>query len=486
MVASRATSELFFASALAIAIDGPTVDTQYSQLNVSGQVNLSGVKLVISGGHQPAASESFVIVSNDGTDSIDGEFVDLPEGALVIINGGAYPKRITYVGGDGNDVELRSLPPSTPVDVDGTTNSVPENSPNGTLVGLTARSETDPPGGTVIYLLLSDASGRFAIDNVSGVVTVANGNLLDFESATGHTIIVEARYGDFSLHETFTIAVSNAAPVTPFDFDGTSPNNVTEQAASGTAVGLTVLAFDPAGGLVTYSLSDNAGGRFSIDSDTGIVTVLDGSLLDYETNTSHTITVVASDGLLTSSADFTINVLNINEALALEVQTSQSQRSFIRTVDVLFESEEHLDDVVDLALGRVLLERFALSGAGAASSVNLTGVVSRIDSQVRLDFGLQGIGGNRNTTAGDGYYRLSIDLDGDGSFETVKHFYRLLGDVNGDRQVSTVDASLILASYGTSNPERDVNGDGLVNAADRTLAIRSLGQMLNPLLPLDD
>jgi hypothetical protein len=297
---------------------------------------------------------------------------------------------------------------------------------------------------------------------------------------------VEAKVGDLSSYETFTIAVTNVAPFTPFDFDDDTPNEVAENAASGTPVGLTVLAFDPAGGLVTYSLSDDAGGRYAIDSNTGIVTVQNGSLLDYESATSHSITVIASDGLLTSSADFTIAILNVNEALALDVQEGQTQRSFVRTVDVLFESDEHLDDVVNLALDRIQLERFALSGVGPATTVSLTGAVSRIDSQVRLDFGAQGIGGNRNTTAGDGYYRLSIDLDGDGTFETVKHFYRLLGDVNGDRQVSAVDASLILAAYGTGNPERDVNGDGLVNAADRTLAIRSLGKTLDELLPLDD
>ena len=71
--------------------------------------------------------------------------------------------------------------------------------------------------------------------------------------------------------------------------------------------------------------------------------------------------------------------------------------------------------------------------AGPATPVNLSGVVTHIGNELLLDFGAAGIGGNRNTTAGDGYYQLSIDLDGDGTFETVEHFYRLLGDVNGDR-----------------------------------------------------
>ncbi|HMS03588.1 MAG TPA: cadherin repeat domain-containing protein, partial [Gemmatimonadaceae bacterium] len=39
--------------------------------------------------------------------------------------------------------------------------------------------------GPITYSLVDDAGGRFAIDPATGVVTVANGGLLDFETATG-------------------------------------------------------------------------------------------------------------------------------------------------------------------------------------------------------------------------------------------------------------------------------------------------------------
>ncbi|MGB7346548.1 MAG: LamG-like jellyroll fold domain-containing protein, partial [Pirellulaceae bacterium] len=45
----------------------------------------------------------------------------------------------------------------------------------------------------------------------------------------------------------------------------------------------------------TFSLTDDAGGRFAIDSSTGEITVADGSLLDYETATSHNVTVEVTD-----------------------------------------------------------------------------------------------------------------------------------------------------------------------------------------------
>ena len=72
--------------------------------------------------------------------------------------------------------------------------------------------------------------------------------------------------------------------------------------------GVTALATDADGDAVTYSLDDDAGGLFTIDANTGEVTVAGN--LDYETATSHTITVRATstDGSSTSTADMTINV----------------------------------------------------------------------------------------------------------------------------------------------------------------------------------
>ncbi len=85
------------------------VDTQYTQLNVVGQVNLTGVNLNRTGSFVPSSINSYTIVSNDGTDPIIGAFNGLAEGATVTVNGVAMT--ITYAGGDGNDVVL--LPPAS-------------------------------------------------------------------------------------------------------------------------------------------------------------------------------------------------------------------------------------------------------------------------------------------------------------------------------------------------------------------------------------
>ncbi len=90
-----------------------------------------------------------------------------------------------------------------------------------------------------------------------------------------------------------------------------SANAVDENQAANTAVG-TVSAVDP-GDTLIYSLSDNAGGRFIINSATGAVTTT-GSL-NFEAAASYSITAVATDSAgQAASQTFTINVGNLNEA----------------------------------------------------------------------------------------------------------------------------------------------------------------------------
>ncbi len=77
----------------------------HDQLNVTGAVNLSNARLgpLPWNAFRPAIGDAFVILRNDGTDPINGTFLNAPEGSVF-----AGPLntafRISYVGGDGNDV----------------------------------------------------------------------------------------------------------------------------------------------------------------------------------------------------------------------------------------------------------------------------------------------------------------------------------------------------------------------------------------------
>ena len=99
---------------------------------------------------------------------------------------------------------------------------------------------------------------------------------------------------------------------------------VNENAANGTVVGVAAGIDPDLGTTLTYSLTDNAGGRFAIDSNTGVVTVADGSLLDFESATSHDVTIQVSDGSLTYSETMSISVDNGSGDAALAIPIGQS------------------------------------------------------------------------------------------------------------------------------------------------------------------
>src|SRR5262249_41220766 len=152
-----------------------------------------------------------------------------------------------------------------------------------------------------------------------------------------------------------------------------------------------------------------------------------------EAATSHNVIVRATDkGGLTYDKTFTINVLNVNEVTGFDVQRGAAERSYIRYLDLVFESSTGLSQLI--SEGRVHLTRYSLSGTNGVN-VSLSGKLTTTGNRITANFGSNGIGGSRNSSAGDGYYRLTIDTDRNGSYETQKSFYRLLGDTNGDRLV---------------------------------------------------
>ena len=158
----------------------------------------------------------------------------------------------------------------------------------------------------------------------TGVVTVANNTLLDYETTTSHNITVRATSSDTSTNTAgFTINLTDDN--TEFSISAVSdsvmpqPTEVGESAANGTVVGVTALATDgDATDTITYSLDDDAGGRFAINASTGVVTVANNTLLDYETTTSHNITVRAtSSDTSTNTAGFTINLTDDNTEFSI-------------------------------------------------------------------------------------------------------------------------------------------------------------------------
>ncbi len=92
--------------------------------------------------------------------------------------------------------------------------------------------------------------------------------------------------------------------------------NVVENAANGTNVFRAIAREVDAGDVLSYSIqSQEYSGAFSIDAITGMISVANGSLLNFEADTSHTVLVRATDsGGLFAERTITIALTNVNES----------------------------------------------------------------------------------------------------------------------------------------------------------------------------
>jgi uncharacterized delta-60 repeat protein len=144
-----------------------------------------------------------------------------------------------------------------------------------------------------------------------GKVTTDFNSLNDFGYSLtiqpdGNIIVVGTSDNDFA------IARYYGGNVSPTNIN-LSTSSVAENSNNGTVVG-SLSTIDPnANDIHTYTLITSANGRFALNGDQ--VVVADGSLLDYETTTSHTIRVRTTDGNgLSYEQDLVITVSNVNEA----------------------------------------------------------------------------------------------------------------------------------------------------------------------------
>jgi hypothetical protein len=166
-------------------------------------------------------------------------------------------------------------------------------------------------------------------------------------------------------------------------------------------------------------------------------------------------------------ANYTLNLQGLNSTI---VQKGSVGRSYVRYVSLAFGTTQGLSDVVS-SIGTAT-PRMSLTFAGTTGTQSLArslpGPLSVVGTEIRIDFGINGVGGDRNSSLGDGVYRLRVDLDGDGTVDVNAKFFRLFGDVDGNGVVNDADIGLVQAAQGqtSGNNPTDLNGDGLVDLTD--------------------
>ncbi len=174
---------------------------------------------------------------------------------------------------------------------------------------LVARlSITNPQPGQSFVFSFSDGDGShnndaFSIDS-RGLLRVNDASALPLGDVT---VWVQAALsqgddeGIYTVQRELTLTVvDTTAPKFRGDSDRTGNSSgffgrVAPGMANGAAVGITVEMDRQDQGNVTFTLGDDADGRFQIDTDTGVVTIKDGSRFDPDVSANHDIVVVATD-----------------------------------------------------------------------------------------------------------------------------------------------------------------------------------------------
>jgi hypothetical protein len=188
----------------------------------------------------------------------------------------------------------------------------------GTFVGQIDGGDPDNRQ-TVSYEFLGNA-GPFAIDSITGSITVLSSTNLDFETTL--PLVVQVKVSDSfsppaSITKNVTLSLTdvNEPPVI-----AAGTFSIPENSPNGALIG-SVVATDPdagSNGVIRYSIS--SGGPtsvFLVDPTNGSLTVRANSSLDFETKSTWDIPITVTDQgtpALSSQRTVTVNLTDVNEA----------------------------------------------------------------------------------------------------------------------------------------------------------------------------
>lgn len=226
----------------------------------------------------------------------------------------------------GNNYAINVITGNTTPTTADDTFTIAEDAGNGNNVGQVTATDPDTVGGQVLTYTITagNTDGIFQIDAATGLISVADNTLLDYETTTAYTLTVRATDdGPGTLFDegTITINIQDVYEGTAPVFTSWGPYNIDENVANNAVVG-TVTTTDAEGDNVNYSITaGNTNSAFKINNS-GVIQVNGNGKIDFEQNTTYTLTIRATDDsvdTLFSQRTMTININDLNEGPTLEI-----------------------------------------------------------------------------------------------------------------------------------------------------------------------
>ncbi|NKB19794.1 MAG: hypothetical protein GKS01_04530 [Alphaproteobacteria bacterium] len=259
-----------------------------------------------------------------------------PVGSEIQENAGGVAEEIV-----SDDVVLTELDTPIPENISLNRHEQPEEviSQNPDFSGLEEFSEQSPDLDAATALADSDNNIDVSNQAIKPLAETVNTSVThDFLDSGGQ----EVTHDDVDDNGGGAV-VTNGAP-TDISVSGLS---VQENSAAGTVVGIASAVDSDSGETFTYSLSDDAGGRFTINPSTGEISVADGASLDYEDAASHGISIQVTDSAgNTYSEAMTVDVADVNE-VASDISLSASsvaENSVGATIGTLSKTDSDAGD----------------------------------------------------------------------------------------------------------------------------------------------
>ncbi len=189
------------------------------------------------------------------------------------------------------------------------TRSVAENTAAGVNIGDVVSATDEDKNDTLTYSLRGTDATSFAIESTTGQLRTLAALNYEVKDAYTLTVVVDDDVAEDTIEVTINITDVNDPPMFPTD---STTLEIVEGTSANQNIGIPVVATDedPDDPALTYSLGGTDAGSFSIDEGTGQLKTK--SVLNYDTQSSYEITVIATGSEnLTGSISVSINVIKI-------------------------------------------------------------------------------------------------------------------------------------------------------------------------------
>ncbi|MDA9621805.1 cadherin domain-containing protein, partial [Gammaproteobacteria bacterium] len=226
---------------------------------------------------------------------------------------------------------------------------------NQTAIGTIAA--TDAEGDAVTFTV----SGSELAITSAGVLTFASAP--DYETKASYIATITASDGVNSTTQDITVNVINVNDNSPIITSEATFSAAENQTAIGT-----VFATDADGDGLVYSIS---GSDIAINNSTGVVAFTLAP--DFETKSTYTATVTASDGSKTTNQDITINITNVNEAPIITSSATFSSAENQTSVGTVVASDPE-GDSLSFSIGSMPAP--TSNGEYTGASINSDGVIT--------------------------------------------------------------------------------------------------------------